>query len=193
MTIAAIRYLGSKCRIIAISRYDFQSAAAKKFGATEIVSGRDYQQIYAQIAKLTDANIYSPTMSKQTIFGSKGPNIIFDSVASEESLDDDLRLIRCNGKLVLVGMGFTITKHVDWSLQMYKEIEIVGMMMYGMQTYQGQRLDSFELAIKLMAQNLEPFRGLVTHFFPVAQYKDAFNCVKNKRKFKSIKVVFTHK
>jgi hypothetical protein len=65
-------------------------------------------------------------------------------------------------------------------------------MMHGVQTYQGEKKDSFELALLFFSQDPEKYRGLMTHTFPINQFKDALGCVENKAKHKAIKVAFKY-
>ena len=141
---------------------------------------------------MTGARIYKPLLSKQVVFGNLGANIIYDCVNTEASLDDDIRLIASSGKIVQVGLGYIYTKKVDWSVPIYKELDIVGTIMHGVQTFEGERLDSFQLALKFFEREPEAYKGLVTHIFPIEQYKKAFECVENKGKHKAIKVAFKY-
>ncbi len=47
-----------------------------------------------------------------------------------------------------------------------------------------------ELALQLMEKNTELFNDLVTHSYPIDEYKDAFKYAWNKGKEISIKVAF---
>ena len=116
--------------------------------------------------------------------------MIFDSVASENSMDDALHLIRSNGKIIVVGLGYTKTKKIDWSIQVYKEVEIIGALAYGMETYEGKRVHAFELALLLMQRNHGLFKDLLTHTFPIQDYKAALSCAKHKGTNQAVKVAF---
>jgi len=116
--------------------------------------------------------------------------MVFDCVTSEKSMDDALHFIRSNGKIVAVGLGYTKTKKIDWSIQIYKEVEITGTLAYGMEAHEGKKVHAFELALLLMQQNVAPFEDLVTHKFPIDRYKAALSCAKRRNANQAIKIAF---
>ena len=192
LIIAAIRSFGSKCHIITIARYNHQAELAHKLGSNEILLERNREKLYQRIASLTKGRLFKPTLGKKILFGGFGPDIIFDCVANERTIDDSLHLAKSNGKIVIVGLGYNITKKVDWALQTYKELTIVGTMMHGLEEYNGKKLDSFDLALEFLNKDPELYSALVTHKFPLDQYKIAFRTSFNKGKNKAIKVIFQY-
>jgi threonine dehydrogenase-like Zn-dependent dehydrogenase len=190
MIIAALRSLGSKSRIISLARYSFQADKARKMGADEIISERNPELFYQKIASATNGLSFKPKFGKKIVYGNVGPDVIFDCVATESSMDDDIHLVKSNGKIVVVGLGYTVTKKIDWAIPIYKEIDIVGTMMHGVQKINGETIDSFELALKHMQKNPSLFTGLVTHKFAIENYKEAFECMHSKKTKNTIKIAF---
>jgi threonine dehydrogenase-like Zn-dependent dehydrogenase len=101
--------------------------------------------------------------------------VIFDCIATEKTIDDDIHLVRSNGKIIFVGLGSTTTKKVDWSVQAYKEISLTGAMMYGIENINGEKKDDFELALEMLSKEPDKFKGFVTHKFPIDQFKYVMN------------------
>ncbi|MHA1618715.1 MAG: zinc-dependent alcohol dehydrogenase, partial [Promethearchaeota archaeon] len=135
MTIMALRSIKSKCRIIVVAKYPYQGDHAKNLGADEVILIKDSQQYYNKVIELTNAQHFEPIFSKTVIYGRGGPDVIYDCIASERSMDDNLRLIKCLGKIIIVGLGYSITKKVDWAIQIHKEVEIVGSFIHSMETW----------------------------------------------------------
>jgi threonine dehydrogenase-like Zn-dependent dehydrogenase len=119
--------------------------------------------------------------------------VIFDAVATERTLDDALHLIRSGGKIVIVGQGYTKTKKVDWSIQTYKEIEIIGAFCYGMESYKGRKSHCFDLALGFLQKNPEMFKDLLSQTYPIEQYKNALSAVTKKRAHPIIKAAFDYR
>jgi len=190
MVIQAIRGLGSKCRIIVLARYNFQEKAARRLGADEVVCIREKDDLYQRVAELTGGHLVKPVLGKQILFGGTGPDIIFDSVGTDSTLDDSLHLVKNNGTIVIVGMGFGVTKKTDWILGIYKEVDILGSMMHGIEEHNGTQTDTFNLAFEIMMENPSMFEGLVTHRYKLDQYKTAFGVASSKGKNDAIKVIF---
>jgi threonine dehydrogenase-like Zn-dependent dehydrogenase len=192
MVIAAIRAYGTHCKIIAIARYPFQAEAAKRLGADEILSDRDPTLFYDQLVKLTNGRLFKPALGKRVLFGGSGPDLIYDCVVTETSMDDSIHLVRNNGRIIAVGLAYSVTKKIDWSIPIYKEIAIIGAMMHGVEQFQGEIICDFDLAIKFMSQNPSLFQGLVTHTFPISKYNEAIECAEKKGPNKAIKVAFKY-
>jgi len=180
MIIRAIRGLGSRCRLIVSARYPFQEEAARRLGADEVISDSNRDSLYQKVADLTGGHLVKPVLGKKILYGGSGTDIIFDSVGTDSTLDDALHLVKNNGSIVIVGMGFGVTKKTDWVLGIYKQLDILGSMMHGIDDHNGKPTDTFEIAFELMEADL----------FNIDQYKTAFSIASNKGKNLAIKVAF---
>jgi threonine dehydrogenase-like Zn-dependent dehydrogenase len=118
--------------------------------------------------------------------------MIYDSVATQSTAEDALHMIRSGGKIVMIGMGYSLTKKVDWAAQIYKEITITGTFLQSPGSLDGITIDPYEFAMQYMSQHVELFEKFVTHRFPIHHYKNAFATLLNKDKFQAIKVVFDY-
>lgn len=190
MIIRAIRGLGSKCRVISLARYPFQVAAAKQLGADEVISDGNRDALYQNVADTTEGHLFKPALGKRILYGGSGPDIIFDSVASDSTLDDSLHLIKNNGTIVIVGMDFGVTKKTDWALAVYKQVDVLGSMMHGLEEHNGGSVDTFEIAFELIEEEPTLLEGLVTHRYSIDEYKTAFSVASHKGKNSAIKVAF---
>ncbi len=190
MTIAAIRALGSKARILVIARHRHQAEWAMKLGANEIINETEHAQLYDKIAALTGGSLFKPTLGTQILFSGVGPDVIFDCVGSDETLSDSLHLVRCNGTLVIVGIDFNVTKKVDWALGTYKEVTIINRINQGVEEFNGHKVPTFQLALDFLAANPGHFVGLVTHKFPINEYQQAFQTQTHKGKGHPVKIAF---
>jgi L-iditol 2-dehydrogenase len=193
MTIAAIRALNWKCKITAIVRYPHQGELAKQLNADDILYGsKDKSKFYNQIAQKFNSHMVSPLMRKSYIYGAKGPDIIYDSVATESTVEDALHIIRSRGKIVLIGMGYSITKKVDWAIQVYKEINITGSFLQSKGEFKGKLIDPFEYGLEYMSNHQDLFEKFVTHRFPLHEFKRAYATLENKSKTNAVKVIFDY-
>ncbi|KXH76831.1 MAG: hypothetical protein AM326_06530 [Candidatus Thorarchaeota archaeon SMTZ-45] len=193
LTVKAIRGLGSKCKIIVIARYPFQEEAAKRLGADEVISERRRDELFQKVADITGGHLLKPAIGNKILYGGSGPDIVFDCVGTDSTLDDSLRLVRNNGTLVLVGMSFGVTKKTDWVLAVYKQVHIIGSMMHGIEYRDGKSIDSMELAFELIERNHPLLAGLVTHKYGIDEYKTAFSVASKKGTNNAIKVAFEFK
>lgn len=190
LVIAALRAYRSKCQIITLARYPLQADWAKKLGSNEVIIERKTDLLYEKIAELTNGKLFKPLLSKKVLFGNTGPDIIFDCVSNDHTLEDSLRLVRSNGRIVILGLDFAVTKKVDWALTAYKEIEVIGSMIYGLDDFHGRKMHSFEIALEILGKNPNLFRNIITHKFPIEEYKSAYKVAMHKGKYQAIKVAF---
>jgi len=193
MTIAAIRAFGKDSKITSIARYPHQAEIAKHLGADEVIfSSRDKLKFYKEIADRHDALLVNPLMRKPYIYGTKGPDVIYDTVATESTVEDAFHITRSGGKIVMIGMGFSITKKVDWAVQVYKEVEIIGSFLQSTGEFEGKIIDPYEFGLNYMSEHVELFEKFVTHRFPLHAYKEAYGTLKDKSTSHAVKVIFDY-
>jgi L-iditol 2-dehydrogenase len=190
MIIASIRHLAPQCRIITVARYPFQAEAATKLGSHEVIIETTRDEMYDRIAELTGGTLLKPRLGQRILYGNTGPDIIYDSIGTGATLDDALHLVRSNGRVIAVGMAFSGMKKTDWSLQVYKEISVIGSMMHGVETIDGEEVESMEKVIEFLNANQSMFEGFVTHKYAIDEYKSAFQTSSQKGKTGAIKVAF---
>ena len=84
-----------------------------------------------------------------------------------------VRLLRARGTLVKIGhhmRAVTFDETPVW----WQELTLVGVDAHGMETWQGRRLYTFDLAQEWIRDGIYKVEGFVTHHFKLDQYKDAF-------------------
>ena len=193
MTILVIKHFFPTVTIISVARYSFQAEQARLMGASHVILERVLSKRKSEIVSITQGHLFKPTLSPTVLYGEQGPDMIYDCVASENTVNESLSMIKHHGGVVFIGMGFTVTKHVDWSLQIHKEISIKGAFVHGIETFQNQTKPAFDWALGIISQYSEKFVDLVTHFYKIAEYKKAIVVARSKGKNQAIKVVFDYR
>ena len=141
-------------------------------GADELVDPTgDVARRYPIWADALNAEVLRPELGKPTVIG--GADVVFDCVASGQSIDDGLRFTAGGGTFVLVGMP-GIPKGVDWTPLWYKEITIHAAYAYGperrgLDGSSGKPRDTFELAIDAMKTCGQSLAKLVGEPFALAE------------------------
>jgi len=176
-----LRVLGSPARLVAVARYPFQQELAKAGGADLILLEPDRQEL----GKAVGASYLPTTLGGGNLEG--GADLFLDCVGSRASLQEALLALRSQGTYVLVGTAGTITK-VDFSSLWFRELKLSGSAMYAHSTFQGQQVRTYQLAVDLLARGDYPLKGLLSHTFPLQDYRQAFNTAFNKQHHHSVKV-----
>ena len=185
LTIAALRAVGSRCRILAVARYPHQQTFARTLGA-DLIIDRD-QDLYPILQTETGAEKYQPEIGRPVFIG--GVHTTFDCVGSSRTLDDAVRLTASRGQVMVVGMP-GIPAGIDWTAIWYKELNVCGAYAYGTEEIEGKPVRTFDLAIQLMAQGKVALKALVTDLFPLASFRDAIGKAIQAGRSGAVKVAF---
>ncbi len=189
MVIIALRALGSKAKIIALDKSEYQGRLAiEKAGADIFIQVR--KGYYQEIAEQFKARKYKPILEKKELLVGGGADIIFECVGILNTIDDALRFTKAGGQMILIGNPHKI--NVDWSLIWSRELRVLGSFASSMETdVSGSIKHAFEIALDLLASGKVDFSWMVTHKFSFPkEYKKAFKFSMNKGKYKVVKAVF---
>ena len=185
LTIAAIRALGAKCRILAAARYPHQQAMAETLGADRVI-GRG-EDLYDTVSEATGAEIHRPEIGRPVFIG--GTNRTFDCVGSSRTIDDALRLTGSGGIVTVVGMP-GIPSGIDWTAVWYKELKVQGAYAYGTENHEDRSVRTFDLAMKLLESGKVDLNPLVTDLFPLEDYRKAIGRAMEAGRRGAVKVAF---
>jgi len=141
------------------------------------------------IKEITDyfnAELFVPERGlKWTMDGVDG---IVDTIASAETLDIGIRILTTHGKIVFLGVS--TPKRIESTLHYFKELEIIGSNAFSIEKFGGKRAHAFEFFLEFIATKRIDPSLLITHKFPLKDYKDAFDTLANKSESHAVKVIF---
>jgi len=184
LTLAVARASEPACELCCVARYPFQAEQAKRMGAARVLSEKD--GLYRQAAEATGARYVEGAFGNRILLG--GFDVVYDSVGSDRSLRDALRLARAGGTVVLAGINFQPGR-IDYSPVWNQEVNLVGINSHATEAT-GQ--SSFEIAARLLSSKAVRVEGMVTHRFPLAEYRRAIDALAAKGRSRAIKVVIEH-
>ena len=84
-----------------------------------------------------------------------------------------------------------VPKGVDWTPVWLNELTVRGSYACGTDTYQGRKVDTYQLALEMMAQGKIDLTPWMTHRFHLADYKTALETTTSRGRNKVIKSAFT--
>ena len=185
LTVAALRGLGHRNRIIIFAKYPHQQQLARELGADEVLSPNSGR--YAAFCELTGATSHQPELGQQVLIG--GVDVTFDCIGSSVAIDDAFRFTRAGGEVILVGMP-GIPKNVDWTSIWYKQLKVEGAYTYGLETHNGEQVHTFTLGMRFLQKMKSHLRPLVSTLFPLRDYKRAIQTAMNTGKTITVKTAF---
>ena len=135
----------------------------------------------------TGAQAYMPIVGEE-VFSGGGFPLIFDCVGSAQTIKQSLRYAAMRGKIVLLGCAAEIKK-LDLTFVWAHELSIKGFQCYGEEAWRGGRAHTFQITHDMLLETAAPVEQMVTHVYPLGQYRDALSTALNRRKTGSVKVL----
>ena len=188
LTIAALRAIGCRARILAVAKHEHQGQHALALGAQEVLNANGpVKERYAQWADKLQAEVLKGELGKPLVMG--GADVTFDCVASSQTIDDGLRFTRSGGTFVLVGMpGFP--RGVDWTPMWYQELTVRAAYAYGPEHSPDGVRDTFAIAIELMPSWGSRLSSLVGEPYPLTEFRAAMSAALDTGQSRTVKTVF---
>lgn len=171
-----------KCTLFLLEKIDFKKDLALKLGADDVLTGDPYKAV----AKVTGGKLYRGAMGNSNILG--GFDVIYDCVGYSKTIHDSLRWLRARGDYVMVGNQLAPVRF-DQTPIWNQEVNIIGVNAHGCETYNGEKISSFDLAIKMIQEKKVNLDGFITHRYLLHEYKKAFKVFRQKVE-PLIKIVF---
>jgi threonine dehydrogenase-like Zn-dependent dehydrogenase len=183
-TIWSLRAAGFQGELLAQVKRPREAALAKSLGASDTVSPGEE----ARRALLgTGAKGYKPIIGAEVYSGGGFP-LIFDCVGNAGSLDQCLRYAAPRARIVVLGCAPEIPK-LDLSFLWARELDVKGFVGYGAEEWRGERKHTFQVTHDLLVETSAPVQDIVTHTFPLADYRKALSAAANHRESGAIKVL----
>lgn len=183
-TVWALRATGFSGALVVQAKRKGEDAMAMALGATDVVQpGESARQRLVD----TGAQAYQPLVGPEVYAGGGFP-VIYDCVGSRESLDQCLRFAKPRGRIVLLGCAAQVRK-LDLTFLWARELDVAGFLGYGVEDWEGGKRHTFEVTMDLLERTSLPVERLVTHIFPLEQFRDALRAAANRGRSGAMKVV----
>lgn len=179
MIVKSIRGLNIGCSITVAEPSVFSGEYVKRSGADHVVRGN----IIEAAEKIAGAKAYKPMIGGRIVQG--GFNRVFDTVGHSPTLQTALIVTAAGGTISLVGIGNKVT--FDPTPLWLKLQTIKGCYGYGYNDTENGRRHAFEIALDLMDRKKVHVEDMLTHTFPIEQYKELIQVNMSKGPNKAIK------
>ncbi len=169
-TLAALRSLGFRSRVLVLARHEFQAAAARKLGADDVLVTRGADP-YRWVAEQTGGQVLQPVIGKRVVAG--GADLTIECAGSDAAIDQAMRFTRSGGRMILAGVP-GIARGVDWTALFAQELTIAASMNFNhAEPWKGRSWKAFDLALHLLETGAADLGWMVTHRFRLSDYRRA--------------------
>ena len=186
LSVLILRALHPQVRILAVARFAHQARLAKQLGAHVVIAHRPLPGVLEEVASQTGADLQVPWRGLPMLNG--GVDCLYDSVASAETLEVGVRVVRSRGKIVLTGVE--PPRRFEWTPMYFKEISLIGSNAFGVEEYDGRKQHAIEWYFEFLRTKALDVGPLVTHRFPLERYADAFMVCFDQGASSAVKVLF---
>lgn len=165
---ATLRMLHPDLDVTVVCVGAFGAQRAMAAGATRTVQ-QPAGSVLADVAGQLGARLLRPRLGALPVLDG-GVDAVFDCVASASTLDLSVRQLRARGTCVVVGTAAKVEP--DWSLVWFRELAVLGTVVYGREPALGGRRTVEQVADWLREPDYA-VDGLVTHRFGLEQHGPA--------------------
>jgi threonine dehydrogenase-like Zn-dependent dehydrogenase len=189
-TVAALKGLFPGCPVTVLARHEHQAAAAVACGADHVVRTTQDGSHFEELARLSGARVIG---RKANVMLMGGFPYVVEAVGAPQSVTEALRAVAHRGTVLM--LGATGVTEVDLTPIWYKEAALIGSIDHtidagfapGLAGAAGRH--SIDRALDILAAGLMPDDVVVTHEFPLEDYRLAVETAIDRGNSRAIKVV----
>jgi threonine dehydrogenase-like Zn-dependent dehydrogenase len=180
LTLLALKELTPAGRVTVVAKHAKQRELAEGFGAGEVVAP---DEAVRSLRRSSRALKLKPERGESFLLG--GVDVAIDCVGSRGSLDLALRTTKAGGRVVMAGIP---VGGADLTPVWFRELELVGAYTGGIETLNGDRRPTFDLAMDLAADS--PIETVVGAVYPLKSWRDAIDHALSAGRLGTFKVAF---
>lgn len=197
LTIHILKHLFKNIKVIAIAQFPHQTKMAIQLGADIVLKSKPTSKIVKKIAEICRCNIYYPSWRKPWLI--EGVDFLFDTVASKETLEIGIRIVKARTKSdidektgSIIISGNSKPKRFEWTPWYFKEITIIGSNTFTIEKFDGKIEHAYQHYFRFLKEKKINPTPIITHTFPLERYKEALIAAKNEKGSNAIKVLFSY-
>ena len=179
LTVKVIRALAVKCRVTVAEPSHFAADYVHRCGADNVVSGN----LVDAAVRITGGRAYKPLLGERVVMG--GFHRIYDTIGHRETLYPAMRVLAAGGTLSVLGIGSDVK--LDMTPLWLKLQTLKGCYAYGMHGTGRGRRPVFAMALEMIAKKRVRVDDMLTHSFPLEEYRSMIEVNLRKAKHGAIK------
>ena len=182
LVVRVIRSLGCQCRITVADPSSLATEYAVNSGADKVISGN----IIDAAVEITGGRTYKPLLGESIVMG--GFHRIYDTVGSRQTLHRAMRILATAGVLSVLGIGGHVK--LDLTPLWLKLQSIRGCYGYGWHKTGRTMNPVFGMALDMIAWKKVSVMDMLTHTYPLEEYRTLIDVNLNKGKNRAMKTAF---
>jgi len=199
LTVHILKKVLAGVRVIAIARFPHQADMARNFGADLVLDSRPTNRIVERVAEFVGCDVYSHQRYRPWLI--EGADLLFDTVASPETLETGLRIVKARARAreqgkpksgTIVVTGVSSPGRFEWTPWYFKELRVIGSNAFAVEDFEGRREHSYYHYFRLVEEGRVAATPMISHRFALEDYKDAIVTAREQERYKSLKVTFSH-
>jgi threonine dehydrogenase-like Zn-dependent dehydrogenase len=179
---AALRMLHPDLDVAVVAPGDFGARQAMAAGATRTLPAG--AAAVEELALRDGGRVLRPRLTKVPLL-ERGVDVVIDCVASPETVDLGLHLLRPTGMFVLVGGAGK--QPVDWSLVWNRQLTVQGTINFGPEPALAGR-HTMAQVVEWLGDPAYPVDHVVTHTYPLLDWQEALRTASAGPKAGAVKV-----
>jgi threonine dehydrogenase-like Zn-dependent dehydrogenase len=188
LSIAILRQLHPRVRLLAVARFPHQQRLAEAFGAERALPHRPTRALVEELGRTLGVDVQEPERGLPMLNG--GVDVVYDSVASAETLEVGVRAVQPRGRIVATGVS--TPRRFEWTPLYFKEISLVGSNAFAIEEHEGRRQHAMAWYLEWAAGKDVDVTRIVTHRYPLSAYRDAFLACHDQGQSGAVKVLFRY-
>lgn len=183
--IALLRRLHPDVEVWAVSMPGRGAELASELGAHAVLT-HEPNALVEDVARRANAQRFEPWGGKAWL--QDGPDVVYDTVGSPETVETSLRLVASRGAIVISGVE--APKRFEWTPWYFKEVDIVGSNAFGFEHLHGADKHAIDHYFDLVLEGFD-VTAMITHRFPLDQWGDAILSIARRPDTGAVKVLLT--
>jgi threonine dehydrogenase-like Zn-dependent dehydrogenase len=183
-TTGILRSLYPDVEVATIARWPGQADMARSLGAT-VFEPEPRLALVEDLARWSGGVLRTPWQGLPWCHPAH-VDVVYDTVGKPDTLEVGIRVLKGRGSLVVTGVG--APGRYEWAPLYFKEIRIVGSNAFGIEEVDGRRQHGIAHYLDLVQQGRVDVSAMLTHTFPLDQWREAFSTLARQGETGAIKV-----
>ena len=189
--VAVLRALHPTVEICVVARTQAQQALVERLGAHHIVpSSQEPLAIVEALADWSGGVLRKPWDGLPIAHPGFVDNV-YDTIGAPATIEQALRVMKPRGTISITGVN--APGRFEWSPWYFDEVRIVGSNAFGIEDVDGVRKHALRHYLDLVRDGRVDISPMLTHTFPLDQWRDAFTTLARQDETGAIKVAFDYR